>query len=123
MLTPKESPNYSEVNRSFKTYKHIIRRSIMLPKRNYYIKIFSKYSKNLIVTWNTINETLNRYKSKRRFPAEFILTKGKIISDHNAIADAFNDSFIVIGAQDTETPQGNFHYSDYYISNKLNCNL
>ena len=30
MLTSKESPNYSEIHRNFKTYKNIIRRSIML---------------------------------------------------------------------------------------------
>ena len=36
--------------------------------------------------------------------------------------DAFNDYFIGIGAQDTETPQGNSHYSDY-LGNKPNCNL
>ena len=39
------------------------------------------------MTWNAINETLNRHKSKRRFPAEFKLANGKIISDHNLIAD------------------------------------
>ena len=50
MLTPKESPNYSKVNRNFKTYKNITKRSTMLPKQNYYIKTFSKYSKNLIMT-------------------------------------------------------------------------
>ena len=94
----------------------------MLAKRDYYIKTFSKYSKNLRMTWNAINETLNRHKSKRRFPAEFKLANGKIISDHKVIADAFNDYFIGIGAQDTETPQGNSHYSDY-LSNKPNCNL
>ena len=122
MLTPRESPNYSEIHRNFKTYKNIIRRSIMLAKRDYYIKTFSKYSKNLRMTWNAINETLNRHKSKRRFPAEFKLANGKIISDHKEIADAFNDYFIGIGAQDTETSQGNSHYSDY-LGNKPNCNL
>ena len=122
MLTSKESPNYSKVYRNFKTYKNIKRRSIMLAKRDYYIKTFSKYSKNLRMTWNAINETLKRHKSKRRFPAEFKLANGKIISDHKVIADAFNDYFIGIGAQDTETPQGNSHYCDY-LSNKPNCNL
>ena len=122
MLTSKESPNYSEICKNFKTHKNIIRRSIMLAKRDYYIKTFSKYSKNLRMTWNAIKETMNRHKSKSRFPAEFKLAKRKIISDHKVIADAFNDYFIGIGAQDTETPQGNSHYSAY-LSNKLNCNL
>ena len=124
MLASKESPNYSEIHRYFKTYKNIIKRSLMLAKRDYYIKTFSKYSKNLRMTWNAINETLNRHKSKSRFPAEFKLANGKIISDHKESADAFNDYFIGIGAQDTETPQphGNSHYSDY-LGNKPNCKL
>ena len=33
MLTSKESPNYSEIHKNFKTYKNIIRRSIMLELR------------------------------------------------------------------------------------------
>ena len=74
MLTSKESPNYSEIHRNFKTYTNIIR-SILLAKRDYYIKTFSKYSKNLRMTWNAINKTLNRHKSKRRFPVEFKSSK------------------------------------------------
>ena len=103
MLTPKESPIYSEIHRNFKTYKNIIRRGVMLAKGDYYIETFSKYSKNLRMTWNAINETLNKHKSKLRFPVEFKLVNGKIISDHKEFADAFNDYFIGIGAQDTET--------------------
>ena len=43
MLTPRESPNYLEVQRNFKTYKNIIRRCIMLAKRDYYNKLFNKH--------------------------------------------------------------------------------
>ena len=31
MLTPRESPNYLEVQQNFKTYKNIIRRCVVLP--------------------------------------------------------------------------------------------
>ena len=46
MLTPRDSPDYLEVQRNFKTSKNIIRRSIMIAKRDYYNKLFNKYSKN-----------------------------------------------------------------------------
>ena len=75
----------------------------MLAKQDYYIKIFSKYSKNLRMTCDL---SLNRHKSKSSFSAEFKLANGKIISDHKKIADKFNDYIIGISAQDT-------HYSDY----------
>ena len=71
MLTARESPNYLEVQRNFKTYKNIIRRCIMLAKRDYYNKLFNKDSKNLKMTWKAINDTLNRHKTKSRFPETF----------------------------------------------------
>ena len=39
MLTPRESSNYLDVQRNFKTYKNIIRMCIMLAKRDYYNKL------------------------------------------------------------------------------------
>ena len=48
MLTPRDSLDYLEVQRNFKTYKNIIRKTIMVAKRDYYNKLFNKYSKNQI---------------------------------------------------------------------------
>ena len=45
MLTPRDSPAYLEVQRNFKTYKNIIRRT-MIAMRGYYNNHFNKYSKN-----------------------------------------------------------------------------
>ena len=45
MLTPRESPNSLEVQRIFKTYKNIIRRSIMIAKREYYNKLLISIQK------------------------------------------------------------------------------
>ena len=103
MLTPRDSPDYPEVQRNFKTYKNIIRRSIMIAKRDYYNKLFNKYSKHLKMTWKAINDTLNRHKTKSKFPETFKLSNGKIISDPKEIATAFNDYFISIGELDVVT--------------------
>ena len=59
---------------------------------------------------------------KTQVSREFKLANGKIIADHKVIADAFNDYFIGIGAQDTEPLQCNCRYSDY-LNNKPDCNL
>ena len=122
MLTPRDSPDYLEVQRNFKTYKNIIRRSIMIAKRDYYNKLFNKYSKNLKMTWKAINDTLNRHKTKSKFPETFKLSDGKIISDPKEIATAFNDYFISIGELDVVTQPPNCHFTNY-LSNKPNCNL
>ena len=45
MLTPRESLNYLEVQRNFKTYNNIIRRCIMLAKRDYYNKLLISIQK------------------------------------------------------------------------------
>ena len=95
--TPKESPNYAVLQTNFKTYRKIIRRSIMFAKRDYYRSVFNKYSANLKMTWQTINETLNRRKKKREYPREFKLSNGKTIYDPKQIAEAFNNYFISIG--------------------------
>ena len=122
MLTPRDSPDYLEVQQNFKTHKNIIRRSIMIAKQNYYTKLFNKYSKNLKMTWKAINETLNRHKTKSKFPKTFKLFNRKIISDLKEIATAFIDYFISIGELDVVTQPPNCHFTNY-LSNKPNCNL
>ena len=122
MLTPRDSPDYLEVQRNSKTYKNIIRRSIIIAKRDYYNKLFNKYSKNLKMTWKAIKGTLNRHKTKNKFPETFKLSNGQIISDPKVIATAFNDYFISIGEMDKVAQQPNCHFTNY-LSNKPNCNL
>ena len=122
MLTPRESPIILKFQRNFKTYKNIIRRCIMLAKRDYYNKLFYKHSKNLKMTWKAINDTLNRHKTKSRFPETFKQSNGKIISDPKEIATAFNDYFISIGEMGAVTQPPNCHFSDY-LGNKPKCNL
>ena len=97
MQTPKDSQSYPVILSNFKTYKNIIRRSIMHAKRDYYRHAFNRYSTNLQKTWVTINETLNRKKVKRNFPKEFKLTNGNTISEPKEIANAFKDCFVSIG--------------------------
>ena len=94
----------------------------MIAKRDYYNKLFNKYSKNLKITWKAINDTLNRHKTKRKFPETFKLSDGKLISDPKEIATAFNDYFISIGELDVVTQPPNCHFTNY-LSNKPNCNL
>ena len=94
----------------------------MIAKRDYYNKLFNKYSINLKMTWKAINDTLNRHKTKNIFPETFKLSNGQIISDPREIATAFNDYFISIGEMDEVAQQPNCHFTNY-LSNKPKCNL
>ena len=81
MQTSKDSTDYPVLLSNFKVYKNIIRRSIMLAKRDYYRNAFNRYSTNMKKTWQTINQTLNRRKRDRDFPQEFKLANGNTISE------------------------------------------
>ena len=117
--TSKESPNYADIQTNFKTYRNIIRRSIMFAKRDYYQRMFNTFSNDMKKTWQTINDTLNRSKKSRKFPQLFKLSNGTTISDPKIIAEAFNDYFINIGTVDEPM---NDQYTRY-LHNKPHCNL
>ena len=117
--TSKESPNYADIQTNFKTYRNIIRRSIMFAKRDYYQRMFNTFSNDMKKTWQTINDTLNRSKKSRKFPQLFKLSNGTTISDPKIIAEAFNDYFINIGTVDE--PMNDQYIR--YLHNKPHCNL
>ena len=74
------------------------------------------------MTWKAIHDTLNRHKTKSRFPETFKQSNRKIVSDPKKIATAFNDYFVRIGEMGAVKQPPNCHFSDY-LSNKPKCNL
>ena len=76
MQTSADSPNYPDLLLNFKSYKNIIRRTILRAKRSYHKNVFNTYSTNLKKTLQTINELLNRRKKKEDFLPEFKLANG-----------------------------------------------
>ena len=119
--TSKESPNYADIQTNFKTYRNIIRRSIMFAIRDYYQRMFNTFSNDMKKTWQTIiNDTLNRSKKSRKFPRLFILSNGTTISDPKIIAEAFNDYFINIGSVDERIIDDQY---TRYLHNKPHCNF
>ena len=113
MQTSKDSTDYPVLLSNFKVYKNIIRRSIMLAKRDYYRNAFNRYSTNMKKTWQTISQTLNRRKRDRDFPQEFKLANGNTISEPKKIANAFNDFFIGIGDGGVSNESTNNDFNRY----------
>ena len=62
--TSPDSPIFAKLKTNVNTYKNTIRRSIVEAKKLYYKNNFFQRLK----TWNTINETLNRNKKRKRSP-------------------------------------------------------
>ena len=56
LQTEPNSDRYNTLKVKYNTYKNIIRRTIMLVKRQYYYTTFSRYSNNKKKTWRTIND-------------------------------------------------------------------
>ena len=75
-------------------------------------------------TWNTINETLNRNKKRKRPTDEFYLPNGRIITDHKIIADEFNKYCVSIGGS-VGNNQSNIMNDAFhtYLTDKPNCTL
>ena len=63
-------------------------------------------------TWNTINETLNKNKKRKRPPDKLYLANGSLINDHKIIADEFKKYFISIGRGSVGNNQSNITYDD-----------
>ena len=83
---------------NFKTYDKIVTEAIKNAKHQYYFNTFTSHKNNIKKTWTTIDETLNRDKSRTQFPNAFIIDN-KSVTDHKEIADKFNIFFANIGAK------------------------
>ena len=57
MQTPADSPRYPDLLLNSKSYKNIIRRTLMHTKQCYYKHVFNTYSTILKKTWQAINES------------------------------------------------------------------
>ena len=121
-LSP-ESPDYVTKKINLKTYKSIIKRSIVQAKRQYYFNMFGKYSNDLKKTWQTINHALNKTSKKATFPSSFEQPDGQILTGHKSIADAFNKYFVNIGEPAISSSNGPINEFTSYLKNKPDCNL
>ena len=86
---------YETLRSNFRTFKNILRKSIIEAKRTYYTNIFERFKYNIKQTWKIIKETLHQEK-KDELPNKFVLN-GDTLENPKDIANAFNDYFINIG--------------------------
>ena len=111
---------YENKKINFKSYDKLVTEEIKNAKHQYYFNTFTSHKNNIKKTWETIDETLNRGKSKTQFPNEFIIDN-KSITDHKEIADKFNIFFAnkIIGAKlssGNDRHNNDKSFSDYPIN-------
>ena len=77
----------------YKKYRNKLNHLIRIAKKNYYCKKFSQAQNDIKSTWNTINQLLDKQKSKNFLPRSFLNDDNVEINDQNLIANNFNDFF------------------------------
>ena len=91
--------NMKIIKINFKSYDKFVTEEIKNAKHQYsFFNYFTSHKNNIKKTWKTIDETLNRGKSRTQFPNEFIIDN-KSVTDHKEIADKFNIFFANICAK------------------------
>lgn len=119
-LNPR-SPMYDELAEKLKKYSSVLQTCRRKAKADYYKKDFEKRKDNIKETWKGINNILNRKDKNSQFPTHLVVD-GRIVSDDQEIAEAFNNFFINIGpalSNAIEVPQ-NKSYKDY-IKEKIHA--
>ena len=94
-LNPR-SPTYEELDLKLKRFSALLQTCRRKAKLDYYKKDFEKRKDNIRDTWKGINNILNRKNAKSDFPTHLVVD-GKIVSDDQDIAEAFNNFFTNIG--------------------------
>ena len=89
---------YNNFKQEYINYKATLRKSICAAKLQHsqmYLRLFTLHKNDIQKTWCLINSTITN-KSKGKLHCEFELD-GKIITNSDEIADAFNKYFVNIG--------------------------
>ena len=94
-----------------------MRKSIRAAKRMYYLRLFTLHKNDIQRTWCLINSTITN-KSKGKLHCEFDLD-GKIITNSDEIADAFNEYFVNIGRKLSHQIIP-VHQHSHYLDNETN---
>ena len=94
-----KNPSYRSET-TYKKYKNKLNHVIKTAKKAYYETQFLKYKNDIKKTWQTINEVLNRNKTRSKLPDTFLQkNSNNNVSNPLEIANKFNEYFVKIGPQ------------------------
>ena len=82
---------------NYKKYRNKLNHLTRIAKKNYYCKKFCQAQNDIKSTWKTINQLLDKQKSKSSLPRSFLNDNNEEINDPNLIANNFNDFFVNVG--------------------------
>jgi len=86
---------------TYRRYRNVFARILKASKKLYYATEFSKARKNPKKTWELINQAINNTGSEQKI--DKITSNGQEITNKTEIANAFNDFFVDIGKNISES--------------------
>ena len=98
---------------NYKLYKRNLQKLIRQAERSYYEELLKDNIGNIKKSWEVINEIINK-KKKTTLKSNKIIVNDKTEENPEIIANAFNDYFVNIGKNISDSvPVCNRHYSSY----------
>ena len=80
-------------------YKQMLHKVLRAAKQNYWTEQFELNKNNMKTTWKNINYLLNRQNDKSNFPDFFLDSNNSHITNHESIANGFNNFYVNLGPQ------------------------
>ena len=96
-VTPTNSLHYTTLKTNLQNYNKILKSSIRLAKKHYYLSNLQKCKGDIKQSWSTINQLLCK-KGKKNIP-DFFKKDGNIITGKKSIANNINNFFVNIGSK------------------------
>ena len=90
------SPEKAELKNTLKQLNHEISGDIVDSKANYFEGKINQYKNDMKNTWATINQIINKKRTKTKYPPFFEVGSRKI-TDQQEVAKEFNNYFATIG--------------------------
>ena len=117
------SPLKSRLKIELDGKNHEISADIILAKSSHYSKKIEEFKNDIKKTWTTINQIVNKRRTKTKYPP-FFEVNGKKITDSQMIASEFNKFYATIGQKlADEIPSDGFPRMEEYLGEKPRCSF
>ena len=118
-----DTPLRSELKAELDLRNHEISADIVAAKNNFYSQKIEEYKNDIKKTWTTINQIVNKRRSKTKYPP-FFEVDGKKITDRQEMASEFNQFFSTIGQKlADEIPSNGLPRMEDFLGEKPRCSF
>ena len=116
----KQNPDNMDLHNEYKSYRNRVTSKIRNAQLQYHSNEFDIVKNDVSKSWNVLRMIIGLGTTKRNSKTSFIINDD-IVSDSNNIANAFNDYFVSIGAELSDSIFSNVNPMSYasYVENSM----